>query len=70
MREVMLFGACMVAVDSPAAALVPLLSDGVHHQAVVVWQNGSLAGLITQTDLLASLWRPAQEAHEAADAHA
>jgi len=56
-REVMLTGACMVAVDSPAAALVPLLSDGVHHQAVVVWRNGTLAGLITQTDLLASLWQ-------------
>lgn len=66
-REVMLSGACMVAVDSPAAALVPLLSDGVHHQAVVVWRNGSLAGLITQTDLLASLWRPADPAQEAAD---
>ena len=66
-RDVMLSGACMVAVDSPAAALVPLLSDGVHHQAVVVWRNGSLAGLITQTDLLASLWRPADEARVAAD---
>ena len=53
--EIMLTGACLVAVDRPAAALVPLLSDGVNHHAVAVWNNGTLAGLITQTDLLAGM---------------
>lgn len=56
-RDVMQTGACIAAADSPAASLVPVLSDGVHHQAVMIWANGSLAGLVTQTDLLASLWR-------------
>lgn len=55
--EVMQTGACIAAADSAAAALAPVLSDGVHHQAVIVWANGSLAGLVTQTDLIASLWR-------------
>jgi CBS domain-containing membrane protein len=56
-RNVMQTGACIAAADSPAAALAPILSDGVHHQAVIIWNNGSLAGLVTQTDLLAALWR-------------
>lgn len=56
-RDVMQTGACIAAADSPAASLVPVLSDGIHHQAVIIWANGSLAGLVTQTDLLASLWR-------------
>ncbi len=55
--EVMQTGACIARADSKAAALAPLLSDGIHHQAVVIWNNGSLAGIITQTDLLAALWQ-------------
>lgn len=56
-RDVMQTGACIAPANSPAAALAPILSDGVHHQAVIIWDNGSLAGLVTQTDLLAALWR-------------
>tara|TARA_A100001391_G_scaffold201546_1_gene188846 strand:+ start:16868 stop:17917 length:1050 start_codon:yes stop_codon:yes gene_type:complete len=59
-REFMLSGACLVAIDRPAASLMSLLSDGVHHHAVVVWRNGMLAGLITQTDLLASIWHASE----------
>lgn len=56
-RDVMQTGACLANGETPAAALVPVLSDGVHHQAVIIAADGTLAGLVTQTDLLASLWR-------------
>lgn len=38
-------------------ALLPLLSTGAAHEAMVVDQDGRLLGIITQTDLLAVLYR-------------
>ena len=38
-------------------ALLPLLSSGAVHEAMVVDENQSLLGIITQTDLLAVLYR-------------
>ncbi len=42
--------------DTPAAALVTLLSDG-HQQAVPVLEAGHLTGLVTRSDLIALLAR-------------
>ncbi len=44
--------------DDPALSLVPLLTDGRSHAVVIVDGEGRLAGLITQTDLLAAAIRP------------
>ncbi len=38
-------------------ALFPLLSSGAAHEAMVVDENRVLVGVITQTDLLAVLYR-------------
>ena len=49
-----------IVVVSPAAPLVdllPVFSDGLHHEALVADGEGRLAGMITQTDLIAALWR-------------
>jgi CBS domain-containing membrane protein len=46
-----------VAPDLPIDELLPVLSAGVHHDALIVDPDGKLAGVITQTDLLAALWR-------------
>lgn len=47
--------------DDLVAGLVPLLSDGRAHAAVVVDEERRVVGLITQTDLLAALARPPLE---------
>lgn len=44
--------------DDPALSLVPMLTDGRSHAVVIVDREGRLAGLITQTDLLAAAIRP------------
>jgi CBS domain-containing membrane protein len=42
---------------TPVEALLPLLSSGAVHEAMVVDQDRVLLGIITQTDLLAVLYR-------------
>lgn len=42
---------------TPIEALLPLLSSGQAHEAMVVDENRVLVGIITQTDLLAVLYR-------------
>lgn len=42
---------------TPIEALLPLLSSGAAHEALVVDENRVLLGVITQTDLLAVLYR-------------
>jgi CBS domain-containing membrane protein len=42
---------------SPIEQLLPLLSSGQTHEAMVVDENRVLVGIITQTDLLAVLYR-------------
>lgn len=42
---------------TPIEALLPLLSSGAVHEALVVDENRVLVGIITQTDLLAVLYR-------------
>ena len=42
---------------TPIEALLPLLSSGAAHEALVVDDNRVLIGIITQTDLLAVLYR-------------
>lgn len=44
----------------PATAideLLPILSGGLYHEALVVDGDGRLLGIVTQTDLLGALWR-------------
>jgi len=43
--------------DTPIEALLPLLSSGTTHEVMVVDGAGVLIGLVTQTDLLAVLYR-------------
>jgi CBS domain-containing membrane protein len=43
--------------DQPASHLIEPLSDGRHHAVVIVDREQRLAGIITQTDLLAALMR-------------
>lgn len=42
---------------TPIQALLPLLSSGAVHEAMVVAEDQTLLGVITQTDLLAVLYR-------------
>lgn len=56
-RDVMKQDGCRVTPDQPIDELLPALSGGVHHDALIVDGEGRLVGLITQTDLLAALWR-------------
>jgi CBS domain-containing membrane protein len=44
-------------VDDAVVGLLPQLTDGHTHAAVILDQTGSIAGIITQTDLLAALAR-------------
>ena len=46
-----------VALNSPVEALMPVLSSGAVHEALVVDDDGVLVGIITQTDLLNVLYR-------------
>jgi CBS domain-containing membrane protein len=43
--------------EDAAVSLLPNLTDGHAHAAVILDRNGSIAGIITQTDLLAALAR-------------
>jgi CBS domain-containing membrane protein len=43
--------------ETPIEALLPLLSSGFAHEVMVVDQTGLLIGVVTQTDLLAVLYR-------------
>ena len=43
--------------SAPIETLLPLLSSGAAHEAIVVGENRVLLGVITQTDLLAVLYR-------------
>lgn len=51
-REIM-----VVSPDAPLVDLLPAFSGGLHHEALVADGAGRLAGMITQTDLIAALWR-------------
>lgn len=56
-QEVMLTTPHLAARDLPIDELLPLLSGGKHHEAIIVDEAGKLLGIITQTDLLAALYR-------------
>lgn len=56
-NEVMQHSPCIVSPDAPIDELLPILSGGIFREAVVATPEGQLLGLITQTDLLAALWR-------------
>jgi CBS domain-containing membrane protein len=43
--------------ETPVQALLPLLSSGAAHEVMVVDEPGKLVGVVTQTDLLAVLYR-------------
>ena len=55
--------------DTPAVALIPMLTDGKNHAVIIVSRDRSIEGLITQTDLLTSIARlvPAPVASSPAD---
>lgn len=55
--EVMRAPPCLVTPTTVIDELLPALSGSVFHQALVVDAHSQLVGLITQTDLLAALWR-------------
>lgn len=46
-----------VGLQTPIEALLPVLSGGAVHEALVVDEEGVLVGIVTQTDLLAVLYR-------------
>ena len=46
--------------DQRVAELVPLFSEGGHHHIPIVQEDGRLAGIITQSDLVRVLYRAAQ----------
>lgn len=50
-------GALTAAQDDPVVGLIPKLNDGSRHAAVIVEPDGRVAGIISQTDLLAALAR-------------
>jgi CBS domain-containing membrane protein len=51
--------AAVAAPQTPAVDLVTRLTDGLTHAVVIVAEHGHVHGLVTQTDLLAALARPA-----------
>lgn len=56
-EDVMNHAPCITGTETPIDELLPMLSSGFHHEAIIVDPAGRLAGMITQTDLLAALWR-------------
>lgn len=56
-RDVMDTAPYCATVDRPIDELLPALSAGLYHDALIIGADGRLAGIITQTDLLAALWR-------------
>lgn len=57
---------CLASADTPIDQLLPILSGGRHHEAIITDGEGRLIGLVTQTDLLAALWRGHVAEHVAA----
>ncbi len=55
--DVMNRSAVLAALETPIDELLPMLSGGAVHEAIVADGQGRLSGIITQTDLLAALWR-------------
>lgn len=55
--QVMMVSPCLTSPETPIDELLPILSGGNYHEAIVVDHDGRLLGMITQTDLLAALWR-------------
>jgi len=51
-----------LAVDAPLAQLVPLLSDGGYHQVAIIGKDGTMVGLVSQSDLVAALCEQRLEA--------
>ena len=56
-EEVMEKAPLMAAPETPVDELLPALSGGFHHHALVADGAGRLVGVVSQTDLLAALWR-------------
>jgi CBS domain-containing membrane protein len=48
--------------DAPLAQLVPLLRDGGYHQVAITGKDGTMVGLVSQSDLLAALCEERLEA--------
>jgi CBS domain-containing membrane protein len=48
---------CIASMHAPIDQLLPILSGGRYHAALITDAEGLLAGIVTQTDLLAALWR-------------
>ena len=42
--------------DLPLGHLIPIMSDAGHHHLPVVDEEGKLAGIVTQTDVIAALF--------------
>ena len=43
--------------DTPVSALLDVLSRGEHHEVLIIDDADALVGVVTQTDLLAALYR-------------
>lgn len=55
--EVMQTSPCMASPDTPIDQLLPVLSGGRYHDALITGPALELLGIVTQTDLLAAIWR-------------
>ncbi|WP_127088717.1 HPP family protein [Aquabacter cavernae] len=64
-QEIMSVGVQAVRTDTPVADLVPLMAEGRLHAVPVVDAGGQLAGIVTQSDLIAALFRDLAQAREA-----
>ncbi len=56
-QEIMTVNVRSARPDTPIADLVPLMAEGGLHAVPVVDDNDQLAGLVTQSDLIAALFR-------------
>ena len=48
-------GSTAFCASDPAIGLLPILTDGLTHAVVIVEEDGTLEGIVSQTDLLATL---------------
>ncbi|WP_206241799.1 HPP family protein [Novosphingobium terrae] len=48
---------CIASADTPIDEVLPILSGGRYHEAIIVDGHGRYLGLVTQTELLSALWR-------------
>ena len=55
--EVMETSPCLASADTAIDQLLPIMSGGVYHEAIITDGANRLLGIITQTDLLAAVWR-------------